>query len=153
MKTIRYSKTLFYHDGPQVIEAIGDDGQNYIGVMVEPDGVDDRFILKAVTADSLHRFEAGRVDLRGVLLEYPESESFLATVSGALDEPFTLDRQKTSLDGFSCLPEPGFFLSEPEEQKANLSGGETERVSAGKHWEISTPRLWRKVEEGSRNPG
>lgn len=51
MRTIRHTKTLFYHDGPQVIEAIDDDGQSFIGVMVEPDGVEERFILKAVAAD------------------------------------------------------------------------------------------------------
>jgi len=31
MKTIRHTKTLFYFDGPQVIEANDNDGQKYIG--------------------------------------------------------------------------------------------------------------------------
>ena len=29
MKTIRHTKTLFYFDGPQVIEANDNDGQEY----------------------------------------------------------------------------------------------------------------------------
>lgn len=152
MKKIRHNKTLFYHDGPQVFAAIDDDGHNYIGVMVEPDGVDEWFILKAVAADRLDHFEAGGVDLRCVLLEYPESEWFLGTMSGAFVEPFTLLSQTGPLDKFLGLPEQGFFLSEPEEQKEKPSGRVTGGVSAGKPLEIGPPPLRREVEEGSLNP-
>jgi hypothetical protein len=151
MKTISHTKTLFYHDGPQVIAAIDDDGQNYIGVMVEPDGVDERFILKAVAADRLDHFEAGMSDLRCVLLEYPESEWFLGTMRGAFDEPFTLKSQTGPFDEFPCLPAPGFFLSEPDGQKENPSGHETGGVSAGKPLKIGPPPLQREIEERSRN--
>jgi hypothetical protein len=153
MRTIRHSKTLFYHDGPQVIVAIDDDGQNYIGVMVEPDSVEERFILKAVASNRLDHFQAGMIDLRSLLLESPGGEWFLGTMGRTFDEPFILRSQTGPLDEFPCLPEPGFFLSEPEELKENPSGRETEGVSAGKPLEIGPPPLRREVEEGLRNPG
>lgn len=152
MKTIRCSRILSYYDAPQVIEAYGDDGQSYIGVMVEPEGLEDRFALTAVAADRLNDFLLGMVDLRAIFLERYEGECFLGTLSNGTSEPFSLKCQTEPLDEYRFLPAPGFFLSEPEEEKENPSGREAGGVSAGKPLEIGPPPLRREVDEGSLNP-
>ena len=153
MKTIHHRNILSYHDGPQIIQANDDDGQNYLGLWVEPDGSQERFVFKAVAADRINSFLLGLVDLRTLLLEHSEDEWFLGTPGGSIDEPFALKVQNGSMDEYDWLPAPGFFLSEPNEQIENPSGRETGGVSAGKPLEIGPPPLRREVEERSLNPG
>jgi hypothetical protein len=145
MKTISHAKTLFCYDGPQVIEANNDDGQKHIDMMVEPLGVEERFVLKAVAQDRLDRFELAMVDLSSMFLERPEGEWFLGTVSSGFDEPFTLKGQTGPIDECRFLPTPGFFLSEPEEQKETPLGHETGGGSAGKPLEIGPPPMRREA--------
>jgi hypothetical protein len=68
MKSVRHTKTLFYYDGPKVFEARDGNGGNYVGVLVEPEGEQDRFLIKRVSPESLRRFRSGLLDLRELLV-------------------------------------------------------------------------------------
>jgi hypothetical protein len=110
MKTIRYTKTLFYYDGPQVVEARDAIGGHYVGVMVEPDGDQDRFVIRGVSPEGLRRFRSGLLDLRTLLLENDSEDWFLASPSTPAGEELTLTPQTGSLDDSGFLPEEGFLL-------------------------------------------
>jgi hypothetical protein len=56
IKTIRYSETLFYCDGPQVILAHDDCGQKYVGVMVGSEVGEGKFVLGAVAPHESKHF-------------------------------------------------------------------------------------------------
>ena len=141
MNTIRHTNTLFYHDGPQVIEARDDAGQDYIGLLLMPDGADERYILKPVSRDRLVSFQSGAVDLRSMFLDDSRDECFLAAPGGRFDEPLLFEARDRPMDELDWMPAPGFFLSEQKARKENPSGLETEGVPAGKPWEISPPPL------------
>ncbi len=110
MKSIRHTKTLFYYDGPQVFEARDGIGGNYVGVMVEPDGEQDRFLLKGVSPERLRRFRSGLVDLRELLVGEGDKDWFLAVAPGGFAENFSLSPRSDSLEDSGFLPEPGFVL-------------------------------------------
>jgi len=110
MKSIRHTKTLFYYDGPQVIEARDAIGGHYVGVMVPPANDQDRYLVKGVAPESLRRFRAGLVDLRSILLEDDGTEWF---ISGGIAEDGEISNpvaQRGALDQSDLLPEPGFLL-------------------------------------------
>ncbi len=110
MRTIRHTKTLFYYDGPQVFEARDSIGGNYIGVMVEPEEAEDRFLIKGASPESLRLFRSGALDLRSLLLDTASDDWFLATAPGGFGESFVVSLQRDSLDNSGFLPEPGFLL-------------------------------------------
>jgi hypothetical protein len=110
MKAIRHKATLYYYDGPQVFEACDGIGGHYIAVMVEPDGVQDRYLVAGVEPERLGQFRNGTLDLRSLLTERGDEEWFLAKVNGGLDAPLALEPQPTALAASSYLPEPGFLL-------------------------------------------
>jgi hypothetical protein len=110
MKSIRHTKTLFYYDGPQVFEARDGIGGNYVGVMVEPEGEQDRFLIKGVSPEKLRRFRSGLLDLRELLVGEGDEDWFLAVVPGGFSENFSLSPRNDSLEDSGFLPEPGFIL-------------------------------------------
>ena len=120
MKTIRYNKTLFYYDGPQVFEARDAIGGHYIGVMLEPEGEQDRFLIKGTSPDSLRCFRSGSLDLRSLLLESVADEWFLGTSPSGFQEPFAVNTRMDSLDASGFLPEPGFLLYEQVAEEGTL---------------------------------
>ena len=77
MKTIRHASTLYYYDGPQVVEALDDIGGRYIAVMIEPDEVADRYVVAGTPPELLRRFKVGALDLRSLLLESAKEEWFI----------------------------------------------------------------------------
>jgi DNA helicase-2/ATP-dependent DNA helicase PcrA len=109
MKTIRYTSTLFYYDGPQVFEARDSIGGHYIGLMVEPECELDRFLVKGVAPETLRRFRSGLIDLR-TLLVGDDGDWYLATAPQGLDHPLELTAQDGSLADSGLLPDPGFLL-------------------------------------------
>lgn len=110
MKTIRHTKTLFYHDGPEVIEARDDDGREYVGVRVDSGDNGDRFLLICVTTVGFREFRAGSLDLRSLILGDSEKEWFLGVVAGEFGEFHELTRRDDLIESTGFLPEPGFFL-------------------------------------------
>ena len=110
MRTIRHTKTLFYYDGPQVFEARDAIGGHYIGVMVEPAGGEDRFLIKGASPESLRLFRSGALDLRSLLLDTVSDGWFLGTAPGGFGEPFATNLRQESLNNSGFLPESGFFL-------------------------------------------
>lgn len=112
MKTIRYTKTLFYYDGPQVFEAHDAIGGHYVAVMVEPDNLNerDRYLVTGVTPAQLREFRSGVLDLRSLLIESDEEERYLATVDTDLDHPLVLNHLPNTLTDSGFLPDAGFVL-------------------------------------------
>ena len=111
MKTFTHTQTLFYYDGPQVIEGRDLIGGHYIGIMVEPDGDMDRYLVAGVVPESLRRFRAGEMDLRSLIEEHGPEEWYLATAEGGmLDQPLELRSQAGALEASGFLPDPGFLL-------------------------------------------
>jgi hypothetical protein len=110
MKTIQHTATLFYYDGPQVFEARDAIGGHYVGVMVEPENGQDRYLVAGVPPEQLRRFRSGTIDLRSLISEACIREWFLATAPAGLEQPLTLIAQSTSLASTAFLPEEGFVL-------------------------------------------
>lgn len=111
MKTFTHTQTLFYYEGPQVIEGRDVFGGHYIGVMVEPDGESDRYLIAGVVPESLRKFRAGEMDLRSLIEEHGSDEWYLASATGGqLDQPLELLPQSNSLVASGFLPDPDFLL-------------------------------------------
>jgi len=108
MKKIRPTSTLYYYDGPQVVEARDAIGGHYVAVMVAPVGEQDRYVVAGVEPQRLQQFLAGEIDLRSLMLHRSEDEWFLAT-TGA-DDWWLAEPQSSPLSSFSQLPEEGFLL-------------------------------------------
>ncbi len=112
--TIRPNKVLDYYDGVLVFTAEGDDGQQYVGSIIDStDGI-DRYLVKATTSERIKDLEKGRVDLRSLLLENPVNDWFLAFDGNAPDQPLELHPQSGSIEATDFLPSEGYFLTEEE---------------------------------------
>jgi hypothetical protein len=153
MKAICYIKTLFYNDGPQVIEARDQGGQDYIGLSVIPEAGDVQYALKPVSRDSLISFKRGDVDLRSLFLEASRDEWFLTASSGRLDETFEIKEQSRSMHEVDWLPDSGFFLSKLDVQKEYTAGRDAGRVSMSMLVPACPPPSTCNVGETSQNPG
>ena len=126
MKSIRHTATLDYYDGPQVFEGRDGVGGHYIGVMVEPDGQQDQYLIVEVEPERLQQFRNGTLDLRSLLTERGNEEWFLAKPNGDLDSPLALQPQPTASVPSSYLPEPGFLLRDlPVNADVGLNWGGT----------------------------
>lgn len=112
MNTIRHVRTLYFYDGPQIIEARDAIGGHYVGVLIEPEGECDRFLVCGVSPARLREFRLGQMDLRSLLTGQDEARYFLATVSGALSEPLHLRALDQETDISAHLPDEGFVLHE-----------------------------------------
>jgi hypothetical protein len=110
MKTIRRTTTLFYYDGLQVFEARDAIGGHYVGVMVEPEDGQDRYLVAGVEPERLRQFRAGSLDLRSLLTERSVEDWFLTLAPAGLDAPLVLQPGDGSLAQSAYLPEPGFVL-------------------------------------------
>ncbi len=112
MSTIRYTASLLYYDGPQIIEARDDEGHDYLALLVESDG-EDRYLAVEVAADRLRQFRSGALDLRMLLTESAEDGWYLTTTAD-LDQPLTIERQQTPVEESGFLPADGFVLHESD---------------------------------------
>ena len=108
--TIRPNKVLDYYDGVLVFTAEGDDGQQYVGSIIDTtDGI-DRYLVKATTPERIKDLEKGRVDLRSLLLENPVNDWFLTFDGNAPDQPLELHPQSISIETTDFLPAESYFL-------------------------------------------
>ena len=110
MKQLRYVSTLYYYDGPQVIEARDRIGGHYVGVLADVVNGIDRYLCAGVAPERLIDFRNGRLDLRALMTEGEEVIHLFAM--GSLGEPLETS-PVGPLDVLEDhLPESGFFLSE-----------------------------------------
>ena len=112
MKTVRATNTLYYYDGPQVIEARDSIGGHYIAVMVEPTGAHECYLVVGVAPERLHQFCSGKLDLRTLLSDADDGEWYLAPAPTTQDRVLALERQHGSLVESGLLPEEGFVLND-----------------------------------------
>ena len=110
MKTIHPAGTLYYYDGPQVLEARDAIGGHYIAVMV--DHLEDhcRYLVAGVAPERLRQFRSGILDLRTLLVDADAHEWYLASAPMGPEQLMTLEPQHTSLVGSGLLPAEGFVL-------------------------------------------
>ncbi len=112
--TIRPTKVLDYYDGVLVFTAEGDDGQQYVGSIIDTtDGI-DRYLVKATTPERIKDLEKGRVDLRSLLLRNPSDKWYLTFDGNAPDEPMELYPQSGSIEATDFLPSEDYFLGDEE---------------------------------------
>ena len=112
--TIRPTKVLDYYDGVLVFTAEGDDGQQYVGSIVDTtDGI-DRYLVKAETPERIKDLEKGRVDLRSLLLEHADDEWYLTFDGHAPDQPLELLLQDGSIETTDFLPSDDYFLGDED---------------------------------------
>lgn len=119
MKTIHHHQTLFYYDGPQVIEARDAIGGHYVAVMVESEDEHDRYLVTGVPPGLLRDFRSGRTDLRSVMIIGGEPEWYLTSIKEGLDGPLKLEVQTGNIGDSGFLPSQGFMLhSKPTNELA-----------------------------------
>ena len=109
MKTIRCTDTLFYYDGPQILEARDAIGGHYVVLMVDVHNDRDRFLAVGVAPDRLRQFRAGALDLKSLMLEAGSTEWYLASAKN-LEQPLAIELQRGPLSESSLLPDDGFLL-------------------------------------------
>ena len=110
MKMVKVANTLYYYDGPQVIEARDTIGGHYIAVMVSPQGEQDCYLVAGVAPERLRQFRAGTLDLRTLLAESDTDEWYLASAPAGPDHIMPLEAQHRSLVDSGLLPDDGFML-------------------------------------------
>jgi hypothetical protein len=120
MKTVRHTTTLFYYDGPQIIEARDAIGGHYIGVMVEPEGKKDRYLIVGVEPERLRQFRCGMIDLRSLIAERQMDDWYLAFAPENKNSECTLELQTNTLNDSAFLPEPGFVLHDSPAEESTL---------------------------------
>ena len=103
-QTIRPTKILDYYDGTLVFTAEGDDGQQYVGSIIDTTDGLDRYLVKATTPQRIKDLEMGKVDLRSLMLENPDDDWFLTFDGNAPDQPLELHPQSGSLGATDFLP-------------------------------------------------
>ena len=115
MKTIRCTETLFYYDGPQILEARDAIGGHYLVVMATADDGRERCLAVGVAPERLRQFRAGALELRSLMVEAGREEWYLATATN-LNQPLEIEPQQTPLAESSHLPDDGFVLPDCHEE-------------------------------------
>lgn len=110
MKTIHYTATLFYYDGPQIFEARDVIGGHYVALLVTPQGGQERYLVVGVTPEQLRRFRSGMLDLRSLLITAGKEEWYITMMEINLDQPIVLDLQSIPIAESTFLPDEGFVL-------------------------------------------
>ena len=115
MKTIRCTDTLFYYDGPQILEARDAIGGHYLVVMATEDDGRERCLAVGVAPERLRQFRAGVLELRSLMVEAGREEWYLATTTN-LDQLLEIEPQQTPLAESRHLPDDGFVLPDHHEK-------------------------------------
>ena len=110
MKTIKYTRTLVYYDGVQVFTGRDANGDHYIGAMVDATDDADRYLVTSVAEERLHKFYAGKLDLRTLFLESSASGWYTASVNDDFEQPLSLEQRHESILETDYLPDAGFLL-------------------------------------------
>ena len=110
MKTIHYTATLFYYDGPQIFEARDIIGGHYVALLIPPQGGQDRYLVVGVTPEQLRQFRSGMLDLRSLLIAAGKEEWYITIMGTNLNQPVVLAIQSTPIAESTFLPDEGFVL-------------------------------------------
>ena len=110
MKTIRYTKTLHYYDGPQVFEARDSIGGHYVALMVESEGSGARYVVAGVAPEHLRLFRVGSLDLRSLMMAAAPDQCYLASFGETMDSPVVIEQEGLSLDDGPLLPDDEFVM-------------------------------------------
>lgn len=110
MKTVQPASTLYYYDGPQVLEARDAIGGHYIAVMVDQLEDHCRYLVAGVAPERLRQFRSGVLDLRTLLMDAEADEWYLASAPMGPEQLMALEPQHTSLVESGLLPDQGFVL-------------------------------------------
>jgi hypothetical protein len=116
---LKYENTLYYYDGPQIIEAVDIYNRHYIGCLLHPDQVPDEykdketFVITGVSNSSLAAFKKSKKDLLSTLLYRITSIWFLGTLGTEEGIPkISLTKQRyCDLHTSEFLPDAGFYLN------------------------------------------
>lgn len=110
MRTIHYTATLFYYDGPQIFEARDVIGGHYVALLITPQGGQERYLVVGVTPEQLRQFRSGILDLRSLLITAGREEWYITITETNLDQPIVLDLQSIPIAESTFLPDEGFVL-------------------------------------------
>ena len=121
MKTVKHTNTLVYYDGVQVFAGQDGDGVRYVGAMIDSVGDADRYLVVAVAPARLHRFYAGELDLRTLLLESAGDGWHTALVDDDFERPVLLEPQPAPLLEMDYLPEAGFRLGKVQSDAITIA--------------------------------
>jgi hypothetical protein len=108
MRKIRYTRTLIYCDGDQLIEAEDAIGGHYLGLLIEQGAELDRYLVVGVSPSALQSYKLGRIDLRAVICRRELDEWYLAQTEPAFDRSIELTPQTGEIPE-SHLPSGGFL--------------------------------------------
>lgn len=135
MKTVQHNATLFYYDGPQVIEARDRIGGHYVGVLIDtPDG-EDQFAVVGIPPQQLRDFRSGVCDLRTLMLDNSKDEFWITEHVKDLNLPINLIARNGDIEALGYLPDEGFFLAASAVENDALA--EDARARNNLVWEIA----------------
>ena len=121
MKTVQPAATLYYYDGPQVLEARDAIGGHYVAVMVDQMEDHDRYLVTGVAPERLRQFRSGTIDLRTLLVDADADEWYLASAPLGPEQLMALEPQHTSLAESGLLPDEGFVLHDRPADEVTLN--------------------------------
>lgn len=110
MKTIHYTNTLEYYDGPIVFEARDDIGGNYIAVAVKLENEQEAFLVRGVNPSKAAEFRTGELDLRSLILDLEKEPWYLTTPDPDIGDSMSLELQDSPIQESEFLPNEGFLL-------------------------------------------
>ena len=131
MRDIRFFRTLFYTDGPQVFEARDSIGGHYVGLMT-PEGYGgplDECLVVGVAPERLAQFRDGAVDLRTLLMQSDPAERYIGTFPDNPDGAFGVKPLEASHIDEALLPSAGFLVGEDLCQVPNIFDYATSELS------------------------
>ena len=112
VKSVRYERTLFYYDEPQVLEASDENGGHYVAMLLAERFAAEtgqHYVVVGVSPQRLLEFRAGSCDLRSIVAGSNEKLRYTGaefTREGNL--PLTPLRGPLTEE---YLPEVGFYLN------------------------------------------
>ncbi|MDE0092967.1 MAG: hypothetical protein OXO49_00455 [Gammaproteobacteria bacterium] len=116
IKFITYKSTLFYYDGPKVIEARDEIGGHYLGTVFDSESNGFKYLIVGVNPARLYALRRGEVDLCTLMKESSEF-GWYTCETYCLEDPLILQDQGTIPVPDEKLPVEDFYLSEPINQQ------------------------------------
>ena len=145
MKTVKLTEILDYYDRIQLFAAKDPIGGHYVCNLIDTVGDFDRYVVVGVRPERLDDFRNDKVDLRTLLLDFPDGAWYITVADGTIDDPLTLEPQQEPLVETDYLPDEEFFL----EETAPI--GETEIQRALERGKVVT--VMGSVEQVNRSAG
>ena len=110
MRTIRYTRTLFYHDCVQLFEGMDVIGGNYLCLLLENGEAADKYLAVGISPEASRKFKVGEVDLRSLIQEREFREWFTTTCTPDPANDLELEEHDGEIP-HELLPSEGFILT------------------------------------------